>query len=272
MTDTRKDGGAGRRCILLLLALLTAVSGLLFLSSLEQIRRRAQLWEEVRSLRPEQSGAPAQWETVLPEYQALYERNPDMTGWLDMTVAGVKIDFPVMQTREDPEHYLRRDFDGNPDDSGTPFLDYRCSVSPRRSFNLILYGHYVSGYKMFGGLLDYSDEQVARENRRFRFDTLSERGVYEVEAAFFYDATDARLYAPGEDAGAQAHTFYNYIELDSEEGFASFLRTLSEQTLYSWQPDIAPEDQLLTIICCAPEPYTGLEEWGRFVLIAKRVE
>lgn len=271
MTGTRK-GGAGRRGLLLLLALLTAVSGLLFLSSLEERRRRERFWEEVRSFRPDQDGVAAGWATVLPEYQGLYERNRDMAGWLDMTIVGVKIDFPVMQTREDPEYYLRRDFDGNPDGSGTPFLDYRCSVSPRRSFNVILYGHYVSGYKMFGGLVDYADERVARENRRFRFDTLAERGVYEVEAAFFYDATEARLFAPGEDAGDQAYTFYNYIELDSEEGFQCFLQGISEQTLYSWEPEIVPEDQLLTIVCCAPEPYTGLEEWGRFVVIAKRVE
>ena len=272
MTRTRKDGASGRRPLLLLLALLTAVSGFLFLSSLEQSRRREHFWEEVRSARREWTGTATEWENVLPAYQALYERNRDMVGWLDMTIVGVRIDFPVMQTREDPEFYLRRDFDGNPDSTGTPFLDYRCSVSPRRCFNLILYGHYVSGYKMFGGLVDYADERVARENRRFRFDTLAERGVYEVEAAFFYDATEARLYLPSEDAGDQAYTFYNYIELDSEEGFSCFLQNIKDQTLYSWEPEITPEDQLLTIVCCAPEPYTGLEEGGRFVVIAKRVE
>lgn len=264
------DGKTGMRCLLVLLALLTAISGFLFLSDLEQERRRELFWEEVRSSRVNWSVTDTEWEDILPEYRALYERNRDVVGWLDMTIVGVKIDFPVMQTRDDPEFYLRRDFDKNQDGNGTPFVDYRCGVSPRRSFNLIVYGHYARGYKMFGGLVDYADERVAQMNREFRFDTLAETGVYEVEAAFFYDATDARLYPPGADAGEQAYTFYNYIELDSEEGFQQFLRHVKENTLYSWEPEIKPEDQLLTIVCCAPEPYTGLTEWGRFVVIAKR--
>lgn len=265
------DRKTGMRCLLILLALLTAISGFLFLNDLEQRRRREQFWEEVRSSRGDWSVTDTEWGDILPEYRALYERNRDVVGWLAMTVDGVKIDFPVMQTRDDPEYYLRQDFDKNQDSSGTPFVDYRCSVSPRRSFNLILYGHYVSGYKMFAGLLDYADEKIAQMNRQFRFDTLGEAGTYEVEAAYFYDATDARLFPPGTDAGEQTYTFYNYIELDSEEGFQCFLQNVKEQSLYSWEPEIAPEDQLLTIVCCAPEPYTGLVEGGRFVVIAKRI-
>ena len=33
-----------------------------------------------------------------------------------------------MQTKGDPEYYLRRDFGGREDSGETPFIDYRCSV------------------------------------------------------------------------------------------------------------------------------------------------
>lgn len=265
------DRKTGMRCLLFLLGLLTAVSGFLFLNDLDQRRRREQFWEEVRSSREERSVTAAEWGDILPEYRTLYERNRDVVGWLNMGIAGGTIDFPVMQTRDDPEYYLRRDFDKNQDSRGTPFVDYRCGVSPRRSFNLIVYGHYVSGYKMFAGLVDYADEKNAREYRRFRFDTLGESGTYQVEAAFFFDAAGAQLYPPGSGDGEQAYTCYNYIELDSEEGFQCFLENVKEQTLFSWEPEIVPENQILTIVCCAPEPYTGLAEGGRFAVIAKRI-
>lgn len=265
------DRKTGQRCLLTLLTLLTAISGLLFLSDLEQIRRQERFWEEVRTFQWDETRTDAEWDEILPEYRSLYGRNPDMAGWLDMTIIGVRINYPVMQTRDDPEHYLRRDFDGNAYSAGTPFVDYRCSLSPRRSFNVIVYGHYAKDYRMFGGLLDYANERVAQMSPQFRFDTLAENGVYQVEAAFFFDASDARLFLPGTDAGEQAYTFYNYIELDSKEGFQQFLQNVKELTVYSWEPEFSPEDQLLTIVCCAPETYTGLEEGGRFVVIAKRV-
>lgn len=45
-----------------------------------------------------------------------------------------------MYTPDDPEHYLRRDFDGNDSICGVPFLDGACSVD---CGNYIIYGHYM---------------------------------------------------------------------------------------------------------------------------------
>lgn len=263
--------GKGFRWLFLLLLLMTIAAGLLFTSDLARAYRRERLWAEVRAAREAGFAADAAPDRpdILPEYRALYERNPDLAGWL--AVEWADLDFPVMQTKDDPEHYLRRDFDGGYDDSGTPFLDYRCSVFPRRSYNLLLYGHYSGDGRLFWRFVDYFDEKTAQKHRTFRFDTLESHGVYRVEAAFFFDADGAVLNPLGDSAGEQAYTVYNYLELDSEEGFARFLQGLEERTLYSWKPEIAPEDELLTIICCAPESLTGLEESGRFAVVAKRV-
>ena len=69
---------------------------------------------------------------------ALAAENPDCVGWL--TIPDTGIDYPVMHTPEDPEHYLRRDFYGSSANGGTPFLDGR-NLAETENQNLIVYGH-----------------------------------------------------------------------------------------------------------------------------------
>ena len=45
---------------------------------------------------------------LLPEYAEMYEENHDLIGWL--SIEGTVIDYPVMQTMEDEEYYIHRDF------------------------------------------------------------------------------------------------------------------------------------------------------------------
>ena len=57
---------------------------------------------------PQASATPETARSILPQYQALYEQNPDMVGWL--RVEGTDIDYPVMHTPGDNEYYLLRGF------------------------------------------------------------------------------------------------------------------------------------------------------------------
>ena len=54
---------------------------------------------------------------------ALQGENSDCVGWL--TIPDTPVDYPVVWTPEEPEHYLRRDFYGAQASGGTPFLDGR---------------------------------------------------------------------------------------------------------------------------------------------------
>lgn len=56
----------------------------------------------------------------------LQSKNEDTVGWI--TVPGTVIDYPVMQTPDDPEYYLHHDFEKNSDIHGTPFLDAGCRI------------------------------------------------------------------------------------------------------------------------------------------------
>jgi len=48
--------------------------------------------------------------TILPEYATLYEENPDLVGW--MRIDGTPVNYPVMQTPDRTDYYLKRNFSG----------------------------------------------------------------------------------------------------------------------------------------------------------------
>ena len=83
---------------------------------------------------------------------ALAAENPDCAGWL--TIPDTGIDYPVMHTPEDPEHYLRRDFYGESASGGTPFLDGR-NAAHAEGQNLIVYSHNMMDGSMFKPLISY---------------------------------------------------------------------------------------------------------------------
>ncbi|GAA0409712.1 hypothetical protein GCM10008933_44800 [Paenibacillus motobuensis] len=64
---------------------------------------------------------------MLPEFQELYQRNPDIVGWLK--VDGTRIDYPIMQNPQDAEYYLNHGFDKEENKNGLPFLDVHSRIS-----------------------------------------------------------------------------------------------------------------------------------------------
>ena len=52
---------------------------------------------------------------------ALHKKNSDIAGWIK--IDDTRVDYPVMWTPDDPEFYLRRNFQKEESVAGTPFLD-----------------------------------------------------------------------------------------------------------------------------------------------------
>ena len=102
---------------------------------------------------------------------ALAEENPDCVGWI--TIPDTGIDYPVMYTPDDPEHYLRRDFAGSSASHGTPFLDRR-NLAQAGGQNLILYGHNMMDGSMFKPLISYLEPSF-RETHQEIYLELSEK-------------------------------------------------------------------------------------------------
>lgn len=89
-----------------------------------------------------------------PRPAALQGENSDCVGWL--TISDTGIDYPIMHTPDEPEHYLRRDFYGQSSSGGTPFLDGR-NEAQAKGQNLIVYGHNMLDGSMFKPIVQYLD-------------------------------------------------------------------------------------------------------------------
>ena len=190
---------------------------------------------------------------ILPQYLPLYERNPDFFGWL--SIEGTDIDYPVMYTPVDPEHYLRRAFDGSYSGSGVPFVDGNC---PADGSYYLIYGHHMNNGTMFGQLPEYQDEEFCKEHPVICFDTLYEQREYVVMAAFF-----SRIYGKNEQG---VFRYYEYFDLSDPAVFEEYVRQVSAAALYDTGITAGYGDELLALSTCN---YHTAD--GSFVVVAKRI-
>lgn len=189
---------------------------------------------------------------MLPQYQALWQQNPDLYGWIK--IDNGMVDYPVMHTPENPEKYLRLGFDGHSSWSGSIFLDARCSAE---SDNLLVHGHNMKNQTMFGSLLNYQDIAYWRAHPTIRFDTLFEERTYEILAVFF-----DRVY----DKEETCFKYYDFIDAEDAASFDAAIRAYQEKSLYDTAVSAQYGDHLLTLSTCAYHIKDG-----RFVVVAKRI-
>lgn len=192
--------------------------------------------------------------TVLDEYKTLYNKNRSLIGWLK--IDDTNIDYPVMQS-PNPDYYLTHNFNQEYDNNGSIFLDPDCDIVHRNT-NLILYGHHMRSGKMFGSLDSYSSEKFYEEHKYITFDTIYERGTYEVMYVF-----RSRIYNEDE----VVFKYYQFIDVDSEQEFYSNMNEMAEMSLYDTGVTAVYGDKLLTLSTCDYR-----EENGRFVVVARRIE
>ena len=191
---------------------------------------------------------------ILPEYEILYNKNKKLIGWVK--IADTNIDYPVMQT-VDNEYYLTHDFGQNQDKNGCIFMDKDCDVIDR-STNLIIYGHHMKSGAMFGHLDKYTDESFYQDHQTFQFDTIYEKGTYQVVYVF-----KAQVLAEDEIA----FKYYQFIDANSEEEFNSNMAAMAAMSMYETAYTPVYGDELVTLSTC--DRTQGSE--GRFVVVGVRV-
>lgn len=190
---------------------------------------------------------------ILPEYQTLYSLNKRLIGWVK--IDDTYIDYPVLQTVNN-DYYLNHNFDQEEDKNGSIFLDKDCSIYPRTT-NLILYGHHMRSGRMFGQLNKYSSEKFYKEHKYIQFDTIYEKGTYEVMYVF-----RSKIYEESEIV----FKYYQFTDAVSETEFESNMKQMADMSLYDTGVNAEYGDELLTLSTC--DYYTSD---GRFVVVAKKI-
>ena len=210
---------------------------------------------------------PIEQIVMLPEYEALYRKNSDIIGWLK--IEDTLIDYPVMQTPEDENHYLYRGFDKTDNQNGSLIMDtdsvvgagilenqYSGGIAP--STNLIIHGHTMKSGQMFGNLMLYEKEEYGKEHNIIKSDSLYEHREYELISVFY-----SQVFYKSD----QVFKFYKFFEADTQEEFDDWYTNIKEMSCYDTGVTATFGDEFITLSCCSYHV-----EDGRFVVVGKRIK
>ena len=187
---------------------------------------------------------------IQTEYVELFNLNPDLIGWI--YIDGTEINYPVMQTPEWVNYYLKRDFYGQSNDHGSIYADEMADIK-RPSANVTLYGHKMKDGSMFAGLMDYKEKSFYEQHPTIDFNTIYKDGTYQIIAVFITTANEG---------GFPYHLFVD----GTEEEFDTFMSKCKELSLYDTGVDAEYGDKLITLSTCEHNVSNG-----RFVVVAKKV-
>lgn len=190
-------------------------------------------------------------EDVLAKYRELHLQNEDMVGWI--SIAGTGINYPVMQTPNNPNFYLKRNFERAYSDLGVPYIQENCDLLT--SDNLIVYGHHINGGRMFGALEDYKSQSFCEEHKNIQFDTLTEQAQYEIVAVFKTVAYSL-----------EGYRYYDFVNAKNEQEFDAYIAKCKELALYDTGVSAKHGDKLITLSTCE---YSAQN--GRLVVVAKKI-
>ena len=189
---------------------------------------------------------------MLPGYKEIYEMNNHVVGWIKME--GTQMDYPVMQTPEEPNFYLYRNFDKADSARGCIYAREVCDIN-LPSDNITLYGHNMADGSMFACLNDYTNKKAWDNNSLIFFDTLTEYHTYKIFAVF---KTSANL--------GQGFSYHQFVDAANEEEFNEFVSTCKKLAFYDTGITPVYGDKLICLSTCE---YT-LDN-GRLVVAAVRI-
>ena len=189
---------------------------------------------------------------ILPELRDIYALNHDLVGWIN--IPGTVIDYPVVQCK-DSDYYLEHDFYGNNNINGQIILDTLCDpYTP--SYNLILSGHHMKNGSMFGDLPEYRTQSYWEKHRFLEFDTLMERNVYVIFAAF---------YSADYDEDEEGFRYNANIQYNMEA--KHWLQEIRDYQLYDTGIDVQFGDEFITLTTCNRARHRN----GRFVVVCRKI-
>ena len=163
----------------------------------------------------------------------LFEQNPDCIGWI--YIEGTTVDYPVMYTPDEPQKYLRKNFEGEYAMSGVPFLEGTRELSDD---NIVIYGHNMLNGTMFSDITKYAEKTYFDEHRLIEFETAEGAKLYDIFAVVLLKDTDIWYYF---DSAINDEHFYEMVD-------EIIFRSLYETGIY---PEYGK--QILTLSTCYGE-------------------
>ncbi len=235
-------------CItIILLIVLIAISSYFIYKQLHEEYKQDSIFEELSNHISENKTS----EESDVDLQELYKQNNDLVGWI--RIDNTSIDYPIMQTKNAPNYYLRKNFYRQYSYYGTPFMAEQCNIDT--SENLIIYGHHMQNSKMFGNLENYKSKDYYDSHKLIKFYTLQGKEEYEIFAVF-----KTILYKNN------TFKYYQNTELENKEEYSNFINKCKSLSLYDTGIDPKYQTKLITLSTCE---YSAQN--SRLVVVAKLI-
>ena len=252
----------------ILIAVLVAVLGAstyFIIEHYKEANKQAELYDDLADLveaavqtdsatEPTEQIPYSEEKMLLPELAELYQQNGDLVGWI--SIADTNINYPVMQSVNEPNFYLKHGFDKEYSDYGCPYVQEDCDVQ-EPSDNLVIYGHHMSNGSMFAHLEKFKSKDFWSEHRMITFNTLTDKQEYEIVAVF---RTVVYTDSP------EAFKFYRFIDAESANEFDDFIAKCKELSFYDTGVTAEYGDKLITLSTCEYSRNNS-----RLVVVAKRI-
>jgi len=205
---------------------------------------------------------------MLANMSQLYAMNNDLIGWLK--IDDTNVDYHLMQSPEDEQYYLDRDFQKNYSANGSLILDsdsdigsgtlannYADGTMP--STNLIIHGHNMKNGDMFGNLDKYRQQEYEMNHNIISLSTLYEEREYEIVAVCL-----SQVYLKTQ---TDVFKYYKFFEAYNEEEFNDFYNNIKKLQLYDTGVEAEYGDEFITLSVCAYHV-----ENGRLIVVGKRIK
>lgn len=229
--------------------------GVYYLQTSSQQRDIDELGKFLREAALFDAPAVAESDDVLEKYREVAQMNEHFIGWL--SIDDTAIDVPVMHSPDEPQRYLRRDFQGEFSFSGLPFMDAICIVDDVPG-NKIIYAHNMRNGTMFADLVKYLDEEYFLAHNKICFNTINSLGEYDVLAVF--NLRELTRESP-------SMLCYRQIDTMDDEAVAELNDYINEfAAIRAEDATVLAGDQILTLSTC--EHSSSLQ---RVIVMARRV-
>ena len=239
------------RILLIIFIISLVLSVIYIITNKVQDKKQNEVFEELENIvteEKEEKHEEQQEESI--NLEKLYDLNNDFIGWLKIN--GTNISYPVMQTDSNrKEYYLRKNFYKEYSQLGTPYIAEYCNV--QTSDNVIIYGHHITNYQVFGELEKYKKKEFYDNHKIINFNTIYENADYEIIAVF-------------KTVAYTGFKYYQFINSSSEDEFNTFIKRCKELSFYDTGKTAKYGDKLLTLSTCE---YSAKN--GRLVVVAKKI-
>ena len=191
--------------------------------------------EEFNTIQRKSNYSSAYYTNYSHVIDELVKINPDTVGWL--TVNNSKINYPVVQNKENNTYYLNRDFKKYKNTMGWIFMDYRNDPVDLNK-NTIIYGHNIPvGGIMFGSLKNSQSPSWYKNeaNQIITFNTKSGDKQWKIFSSYKINVTED----------------YLVTNFNSNEEYQAFIDMIKSRSIYDFKTPVTTDDKILTLSTCA---------------------